>query len=167
MRFNELPDLASHDARWKPVPGRTRREFLRLLANVGVGVAVVSARVFDATAAWATHQTPSTEQTSLCYKCSGFASGTKCALCGSSVSSIYCGHDGWHSQHTVSTGSCTYRQHILRLTSCNGSNAWKWLKSTWGGTSDWRCSDGQARTFDDCSGGTWGSWYDTVCPKAI
>lgn len=166
MQFTDLPDLADPKARWTPAPGRTRREFLRLVAGVGVGIATVSSRLFDASTALATDQTPSTSQDHTCYKCSGFASGTKCALCGSSVSSIYCGSDGWHNHHSVSTGSCTLREHKLRLTSCSNKNAWRWFKADWGGSNNWRCSDGEARTYHWC-GGYWGSWYNTVCPQAI
>lgn len=150
----------------KPAPGVTRRDFIRLATAVGAGITVGLTRLFDRSAAWATDLTPSTVQSTKCYKCSGFASGTKCALCGSSVSSVYCGPDNWHDNHTRQTGTCSWRYHKLRLSSCDGKNAWKWLTSTWGGSQSWRCSDGQARHSYPCSGYE-GSWFDTVCPAAI
>ncbi len=159
----DIPRLTER-SRWRPLPGTTRREFIRLTSGVALALGVATLNVFDRARAYATHSTPSTLDSSVCYKPAN-ASGTKCCSCGSSVSSGYCNSEGWHKHHD-STSGCAILRYQLRTTSCNGRNAWDWLVSEWGGSSSWRCSDGKAKYENPCSG-YYGGWYNSVCPKQV
>lgn len=164
MRVEDLisasePPSPSH----RPSPARGkrartgRREFLAHLGAAGTAAALVSLGAFErfTSRAGATHLTPSTFGGS-CYKPAN-ANGTGCCACGSAVYASMCDTDGWHKHHDLS-----HDQFRLRTTSCDNANAWRWARATYGGTYNWRCSDGQKRV---CGPTGCSSWSNTVCPK--
>lgn len=139
--------------------GMARREFMRVAGVAAVGTGLAFAGLFPtARRAYATDLTPSTTWSG-CYD-GPFAGSTGCCSCGSSVSTGYCGSDGWHRHHSV-LGSGHRSDYRLRLSSCGGSNnSWLWTRD---GTK-WRCSDGQART---CTSSGCSGWSDSVCPDVV
>lgn len=159
---NGIP-LLGEEGRWRPRAGWTRREFVRLTVNSALAAGIFFVSIFDRTRALATHETPLLPYGEKCYKPAN-ANGTKCCTCGSNVSSLHCGADGWHSQHGA-TYTCVTYSWKLRYTSCDGQNAWRWLISEWGGTENWRCSDGYYKYWT-CDGYESG-WIKSVCPKQV
>ena len=149
---------------WRPANGWTRREVLRLCLTAGMAAGLAFTDVFGRVSALALNKTPSTTaSSSTCHKPAN-ANGTKCCTCGSYVSGANCNSEGWHRHHGVFYTCITY-SYILRYTSCGGKNSWKWLTSVWGGSTNWRCSDGK-RKYWTCNGYVSG-WLKTVCPDVI
>lgn len=138
--------------------GLARRDFLRLTTAAAVGTGLAFASVFPtARRAYGDHLTPAS-LSSACY--SELVPGTGCCACGSEVSSVFCGPDGWHKHHSEGY-SGEARNYRLRTTSCGGTaNAWEWDV---GGTR-WRCSDGE---YQVCYGADCGSWVASVCPAIV
>ena len=154
-----IPELGP-DSTWRSAAGFTRRDFVQLVTGAALMTGLFFTHLIArAGFSGATDLTPSTYG-SICYKPAN-ANGTRCCSCGSSVSSAYCGGDGWHRHHTqFFTGVTIYNR--LRTTSCDNANAWRWQGY---GNGNWRCSDGQVR---NCySGGSCSSWANTVCPATI
>lgn len=153
--------------------GLTRREVLRLVVAGSTGLALALLGVFPpARRAAATDQTPSTTSTG-CYGPSRtghtLAGTTGCCVCGSAVSSSYCGSDNWHAHHP----SGLYEYKLRSPVACGGKNAsgswvtkknaWLWTLASTGRI--WRCSDGHRRLCTspgDCS-----AWTLTVCPYQL
>lgn len=167
MRVHDLVSAAqpSEDAtvshRLRARRSVDRRTFVKHAAGAATATALVGLAVFGrwtARPAGATHSPYSLGST--CYKPAN-ANGTKCCTCGSNVTTSVCAGTGssrWHRHDT--SGSYEYQ---LRTSSCDGGNAWIWYYSTWGGSYNWRCSDGRYRVCSDgCS-----SWTNSVCPTTI
>jgi hypothetical protein len=70
------------------------------------------------------------------------------------LGSRFCETSGTNKGYHLSrTGpACDVTEYTVRLTSCNGRNAWVWRRGQTGGsTADHRCSDGWTH-WDPCSG---------------
>lgn len=137
-----------------------RRHFLKLImaAGTGAGMAIIG-WLPPTRHARASHSPYTVQETCSNVSYASTGSCTGCSRCCSDVSSTYCGSDNWHRHDAVSIGGDTV-DYRLRMTSCNGNNAWKWTVSDCcSGRKNrrYRCSDGQKSING-------GAWVDTVCP---
>ncbi|HEX2057847.1 MAG TPA: twin-arginine translocation signal domain-containing protein [Actinomycetota bacterium] len=145
-----------------------RRQFLRMLgaAGVGAGMAVLG-WLPPMRKAWACHTTYTIHN-----DCAGIDYGAcngccPSSNCGSDVGSTFC-CNGWHRHGTFCPSEHGCYNYEIRHFSCRDKNAWKWtVNDCCNGRRDrrYRCSDGKYRWCP--TGGSCGSWFNSVCPDQI